>query len=100
MEHKWYVDEVYIALIRSPLWITGKIFALFDKYIIDMLIVNGTAAMPRIIAMWFAPLANGSVQSYGVSMVGGALLVALLMLFMPEIVEFIQYLSAQSGGGQ
>ena len=100
MEHKWYVDEVYIALIRSPLWITGKVFALFDKYIIDMLIVNGTAAMPRIIAKWFAPLANGSVQSYGVSMVGGALLVGLLMLFMPEIVELIQYVSAQSGGGQ
>ena len=44
MEHKWYVDEVYIALIRSPLWITGKVFALFDKYIIDMLIVNGIDA--------------------------------------------------------
>ncbi|MBI69659.1 MAG: NADH-quinone oxidoreductase subunit L [Phycisphaerae bacterium] len=100
MEHKWYVDEVYIAFIRSPLWITGKVFALFDKYIIDMLIVNGTAAMPRIIAKWFAPLANGSVQSYGVSMVGGAILIGLLMLFMPEIVDFIQYLSAQSGGGQ
>ncbi len=100
MEHKWYVDEVYIALIRSPLWITGKVFALFDKYIIDMLIVNGTAAMPRIIAKWFAPLANGSVQSYGVSMAGGALLIGLLMLFMPEIVDFIQYLTAQTGGGQ
>ena len=100
MEHKWYVDEVYIALIRSPLWITGKVFALFDKYIIDMLIVNGTAAMPRIIAKWFASLANGSVQSYGVSMAGGALLIGLLMLFMPEIVDFIQYLTAQTGGGQ
>ncbi len=98
MEHKWYVDEVYIALIRSPLWITGKVFALFDKYIIDMLIVNGTAAMPRVIAKWFAPLANGSVQSYGVSMIGGALLVGLLMLFMPEIVDFMKYLSAQAGG--
>ena len=89
MENKWYVDELYIALIRTPLWITGKIFALFDKYIIDILIVNGVAAMPRIIAKWFSPLHNGSLQSYAVSMVGGVLLVALLMLFMPEIVAFI-----------
>jgi len=96
MEHKWYVDEIYIGLFRSPLWITGKIFSLFDKYIIDIAIVNGLAAMPRVIARLFSPLANGSLQSYAVSMIGGAILVSLLMLFMPEIVDFLQSLSAQN----
>ena len=40
MEHKWYVDEFYIAIIRSPLWILGKLFSLFDRYIIDGALVN------------------------------------------------------------
>ena len=96
MENKWYVDEIYIGIIRTPLWITGKIFTLFDRYIIDMLIVNGIASLPRVIARWFSPLHNGSIQSYGVSMIGGVLLVALLMLFMPQIVELLQFLASAS----
>jgi NADH-quinone oxidoreductase subunit L len=90
MEHKWYVDEVYIALIRSPLWILGKIFYLFDRYIIDGAIVNGIAAIPRVLARLFSPLHNGAVQSYAVSMIGGAILIVLLMLFLPEIIELLQ----------
>jgi NADH-quinone oxidoreductase subunit L len=97
MEHKWYVDEVYIALIRSPLWILGKIFALFDKFIIDGAMVNGIAAIPRVVAKWFSPLHNGAVQSYGVSMIGGAILIALLMLYLPEIVELLQSMNQQNG---
>ncbi len=95
MENKWYVDEVYIALIRSPLWILGKFFSLFDKYIIDGALVNGIAALPRAGARWFSPLHNGAVQSYAISMMGGAVLIALLMLYMPEIVSYLQSLSSQ-----
>jgi NADH-quinone oxidoreductase subunit L len=100
MEHKWYVDEIYIATIRSPLWILGKIFTLFDRYLIDGALVNGIAALPRATARWFSPLHNGAVQSYAISMVGGAVLIALLMLFMPEIVEFIQSVSAQNANSE
>jgi NADH:ubiquinone oxidoreductase subunit 5 (subunit L)/multisubunit Na+/H+ antiporter MnhA subunit len=96
MEHKWYVDEIYIATIRSPLWILGKIFSLIDRYLIDGALVNGIAALPRAIARWFSPLHNGAVQSYAISMIGGAILIALLMLFMPEIVELIQTVSPES----
>jgi len=45
--------------------------------------VNGTESLPRIAAKRFSPLYNGAIQSYGVSMFGGAILVILLMLFMP-----------------
>ncbi|MAI67873.1 MAG: NADH-quinone oxidoreductase subunit L [Phycisphaerae bacterium] len=96
MENKWYVDEVYIALIRSPLWILGKFFSLFDKYIIDGALVNGVASLPRASARWFAPLHNGSLQSYAISMVGGAVLVVLLMLFMPEIVSLLKSMNSQA----
>jgi len=90
MENKWYVDEFYIAVIRTPLWILGKLFALIDRGIIDGLLVNGIAGLPRSIAKWFSPLHNGAVQSYGVSMVGGAALVILLMMYMTEIMSFLQ----------
>ncbi|MBC8523055.1 NADH-quinone oxidoreductase subunit L [PVC group bacterium] len=96
MENKWYVDEFYIAVIRTPLWILGKLFSLIDRGIIDGLLVNGIAGLPRSIAKWFSPLHNGAVQSYAVSMIGGAALVILLMLFMPEIMSFLQ--SAMIGG--
>ncbi len=111
MEQKWYVDEVYIALIRSPLWILGKFFSLFDKYIIDGAIVNGIAAIPKTVAKWFSPLHNGAVQSYAVSMVGGAILIiALMLLFLllkdPTIVQSTiqmdhsEQVIATVGGGQ
>lgn len=100
MENKWYVDEFYIAVIRSPLWILGKIFSLFDRYFIDGALVNGIAAIPRVIARWFSPLHNGAIQSYAISMFGGALLIALLMLFMPEILAFMQTLSPDSANEQ
>jgi NADH-quinone oxidoreductase subunit L len=96
MENKWYVDEVYIATIRSPLWILGKLFSLLDKYLIDGAFVNGISALPKTIAKWFSPLHNGAIQSYAVSMIGGAILVVLLMLFMPEIVDFLQSIANQN----
>lgn len=67
---------------------------MIDRYLVDGVLVNGTAALPRIAAKWFAPLHNGAIQSYAVSMFGGVILVVLLMLFMPEIVEFLQSLSS------
>ncbi|MDP7008984.1 MAG: NADH-quinone oxidoreductase subunit L [Phycisphaerales bacterium] len=97
MENKWYVDELYIAVIRTPLWILGKVFAVIDRGIIDGLLVNGIAAIPRSVARWFSPLHNGAVQSYAVSMLGGAALIVFLMMFMPEIMAFLQ--STMIGGG-
>ena len=99
MENKWYVDEIYIATIRTPLWILGKAFVLIDRYLVDGFMVNGTASLPRIIAKWFSPLHNGAIQCYAVSMIGGAILVALLMFFMPEIVTYLQSLGETGRAG-
>ncbi len=89
MEQKWYVDEIYHALLRAPLWISGLALALIDKYLVDGLLVDGTARIPRGIARWFQPLHGGSVQGYGVSMAGGVALVALLVLFMPQLLDLM-----------
>jgi NADH-quinone oxidoreductase subunit L len=87
MENKWYVDEVYHALVRAPLWLLGHIAYGFDRYIVDGLLVDGTARLPRLIARWFQPLQNGLLQSYAVTMAGGAVLIALLMVLMMQFFE-------------
>ena len=84
MENKWYVDEVYHVFIRAPLWLLGHLLYAIDRYIIDGLLVDGTAQLPRLLARWFQPLSNGMLQSYAVTMAGGAVLIALLMLLLMQ----------------
>jgi len=82
MEHKWYIDELYHAVIVAPLWLFSHILYAFDRYIIDWLIVDGIARIPRALGRSFQPLQNGILQSYAVSMAGGAGLVVVLVLFL------------------
>jgi NADH-quinone oxidoreductase subunit L len=89
MENKWYVDEMYHALIRAPLWIFSHALNLFDRYIIDALLINGTARVPRGFGRWFQGLQNGALQSYAVTMLAGIGLLALLVLYMPVIVRLL-----------
>ena len=91
MERKWYIDEIYIGLVRSPLWIASHLMYAFDRFIIDGLLVDGIARIPRLVARWFQPLQNGIVQSYALTMAGGVALIALLMIL------FMQFW--QAGGG-
>ena len=89
MENKWYVDELYHGLIRAPLWLLGHILNLLDRYVLDMVIVDGVARIPRMLGRGFQPLANGVLQSYAVSMVGGVALIAILVFVMPEFLEML-----------
>lgn len=86
MERKWYVDEIYDALIRQPLWVLGHVLASIDRIVIDLLLVDCTARLPRLLARAFQPLYGGLLQSYALFMAGGVALVALLVLFMPELI--------------
>ena len=75
MERKWYVDEVYLATVRFPLWITSQALYVFDRIVVDGIAVNGTARLPRLAGEIFRPLYNGVLQGYGASMAGGVALV-------------------------
>jgi NADH-quinone oxidoreductase subunit L len=97
LENKWYVDELYHATIRAPLWLLGRILNLFDRYVLDMVFVDGIARLPRMLGRGFQPLANGVLQSYAVSMIGGVALVAVLVFVMPELMEM---LGGLLGGGR
>ncbi len=97
MENKWYVDELYHATIRAPLWLLGRTLNLFDRYVLDMVFVDGIARLPRMLGRGFQPLANGVLQSYAVSMIGGVALIAVLVFVMPELMEM---LGGWMGGGR
>ncbi|MCH2162378.1 MAG: hypothetical protein MK085_10960, partial [Phycisphaerales bacterium] len=75
MERKWYVDEIYSATIRFPLWVVSQALYVFDRIIIDGLMVNGTARLPKFAGQIFRPLYNGLLQGYGATMAGGIALV-------------------------
>ena len=72
MENKWYVDEIYHATIRFPLWIAGTPSTSSIGYLVDGIIVNTFAKLPRFAGELFRPLQNGALQSYAVSMAGGS----------------------------
>ncbi len=98
MENKWYVDEIYNGLIRWPLWILSHAMYLFDRYVIDLIFVDGTARVPRWLGKRFQPLQNGVLQSYALSMVGGAALaVVLVVVIMPHLRPWL--LAIVGGGG-
>ncbi len=97
MENKWYVDEIYDWIIVRPLWwVGGHTLALIDRYIVDLFVIDGIAKLPRWLAKSFQPLQNGILQSYAVSMAGGVGLVALLVVYMPDLLELI---TGWLGGG-
>ena len=90
--------EVHDAgLSNICLYVVGShALAFLDRYLVDLVIVDGIARVPRWLGRAFQPLQNGVLQSYAVSMAGGVGLVAILVIYMPEI---IQLLNGWLGGG-
>jgi NADH-quinone oxidoreductase subunit L len=97
MENKWYVDELYNAIIVLPMWVIGHMFALIDRYIIDWLLVDGIARLPKAMGRAFQPLQNGVLQSYAVSMAGGAALATVLIIVVMPLLR--PWLITLFGGG-
>ena len=75
MEHKWYVDEIYLAVIRFPLWLLAHVSYIFDRLIVDGLMVNGTARLAKFSGELLRPLYNGRLQGYASTMAGGIALI-------------------------
>ncbi len=80
--NKFYVDEVYNTFIVQPIKGASHflLWKLFDSGIIDG-IVNGVAALIRVIGGMLRRLQTGIVQAYIVSMVIGIVLFLAYYLF-------------------
>ncbi len=79
LRNKWYVDEIYDAIIVQPLKLFGQVFYIFDALLIDGL-VKLTGSMPRILGTGVKPAQSGKMQGYGLGMALGVALLALIVL--------------------
>ncbi|MCH2145989.1 MAG: hypothetical protein MK082_12720, partial [Phycisphaerales bacterium] len=89
LERKWYVDEIYNALFRFPTWLLARICYLFDRIIIDGVMVGGVARIPLVLGRVFQPLQSGMLQGYAGTMAGGVTL----------IVAWVVWVWLSKGGG-
>jgi NADH-quinone oxidoreductase subunit L len=82
LENKWYVDEIYDALIIKPLhWISDRVFLrIGDRLLIDGTL-HGMAAAARGVAGLFSRVQTGSIHVYALLvLLGGALILGLRWL--------------------
>ncbi len=75
MGNKWYVDEIYHACFRFPMWIGAQILGFADRHFLDGVLVDGLAKLPLAAGKVFRPLYGGALQGYAVTMAGGLALV-------------------------
>ena len=76
--NKYYVDEFYDAVIVKPLRMLGHGFFLFDQFVINGLVIT-VGYLPRLAGWSVQPTQSGKMQGYGLGMVFGVAVAALLV---------------------
>jgi len=76
--NKYYVDELYDAVIVKPLRMLGHGFYLFDQFVINGLVIT-VGYLPRLAGWSVQPTQSGKMQGYGLGMVFGVAVAALLV---------------------
>ncbi|MDA0832234.1 MAG: NADH-quinone oxidoreductase subunit L [Planctomycetota bacterium] len=78
-QERFYLDEIFFALLVLPLRGLAQLCLLFDRYVIDRLL-DFIGAVPRWFGRGLQPLQNGLVPSYLLVMFGGLIVMVLLMM--------------------
>jgi len=78
-QHKWYIDEIYDALIRRPLRGLAHAFHLIDQFLVDGL-VNIFGALPRWVGATVRPSQSGEMHGYALGMAGGIAVLLVIVL--------------------
>lgn len=74
--NKYYVDELYMAILVEPARKLGRFCVGLDDYLIDGLIWIATA-IPRALAFVLRTVQDGKIQGYALSMVMGVAILAV-----------------------
>ena len=80
--NKFYVDEIYDALIVKPIAGFAEFCRLVDLHLLDSL-VDLIGQVPRFVGLVFRPIQNGLVQFYALAMILG---LAVLLLALVRAV--------------
>ena len=83
LANKWYVDELYNALVVRPLDVLAQILVFIDKHIIDW-IVNGVGRLIQYSSRQLRLLQSGQVGGYVLLMVVGIIVLFLVELFVKK----------------
>ena len=79
LRNKYYVDEAYAAVFVQPLRRVGGLFYVVDAMIISNL-VRLVAWVPALVGRGVRPAQSGRLQGYGLAMVLGVAVFAVLVL--------------------
>jgi len=82
--HKFFLDEIYAALIVRPLELLALVAAWFDRFVIDGL-VDGVGRLPLGLGAVLRRLQSGLVQRYAVAGAVGTLLIVLALAWQLRI---------------
>ena len=80
LANKYYVDELYDAIIVRPLRGLGYLCYLIDRLIIDGLVAFA-GFVPRAIGLSVQPSQSGALQGYGLGMAAGAAVILGIVLY-------------------
>ncbi|MBL7769525.1 MAG: NADH-quinone oxidoreductase subunit L [Flavipsychrobacter sp.] len=83
LQNKWYVDEIYEAVITKPVNAFGKGLEKLDRFGIDW-VVNGIGRSVQYASRQFRLLQSGQVGSYVLLMVLGMILLFVLQVFLKK----------------
>ena len=76
---KFYLDQLYDALIVAPLIAMARLCAWFDRHVIDGLVDFG-GGVPKWLGAALRPVQNGLIQFYALAMVIGLLVLMGVLL--------------------
>jgi len=77
--NKYFVDDLYDAVLVRPARQFGRFCVGLDDYLIDGLLWVATA-VPRGVAFLLRGLQNGAMQGYGLTMLAGVAVIVVLVL--------------------
>ena len=76
--NRFYIDQIYAALVVKPLEVVALIAAAFDRHVVDGL-VDGLGRLPGVIGSGVRRLQTGLLQRYALAGVMGTLLIVLAL---------------------
>ncbi|WP_127581124.1 NADH-quinone oxidoreductase subunit L [Paenibacillus koleovorans] len=79
VQNKYYLDELYSAIIVKPLKALGSMLILFDEFIVDGIVRLSAAAVGGVGKVG-SRVQNGQVQTYGLLTLLGLLILALALV--------------------
>jgi NADH:ubiquinone oxidoreductase subunit 5 (subunit L)/multisubunit Na+/H+ antiporter MnhA subunit len=80
--NKWYIDEIYDAIVAAFMWLFRLSFKIFEKVIIEGIFINGLGWRgTEVVGEVLKLQQSGRVQAYAITMLLAVVLAVALIIF-------------------